>query len=195
MKSITFTPEMMKAILAGHKRVTRRVIVPQPTTAVFQPEIGWQIDYGFPRGQQTPAPYGREGDILALKSTWAVLPEFDSVKPTELDPKDIIPHFWYAGLRQKPPEVGKSRPGRFLPKTLWTLMPQIRITYPTRMERLQEITYLDVLYEGIEEPDCIQQGFQIFIGLWNNINAKRGYGWEQNPFVTVTYFELYRMGV
>ena len=39
----------------------------------------------------------------------------------------------------------------------------------------------------IDCPDCIRPS-QRFANLWNNLNAKRGYGWDKNPWVWVYAF-------
>ena len=71
-----------------------------------------------------------------------------------------------------------------------------------RLERLQEITEDDAWKEGVGDPydyqmpdyyDQIQfSGVGIkkcaFAGLWDSINAKRGYGWDSNPWVWVVEF-------
>jgi len=85
-----------------------------------------------------------------------------------------------------------------------------------RVERVQDITYEDAINEGIEAEefpcfcattDCAkidnelvcdkyilpkhkgetaQAGFGI---LWDSFNAKRGYGWDKNPWVWVIEFK------
>jgi hypothetical protein len=69
-----------------------------------------------------------------------------------------------------------------------------------RVERLQDITPKDAWDEGCrignsfpwEEhiPELQQQCRDIlFIQLWDSLNAKRGYGWDANPWVWVYEFE------
>lgn len=72
-----------------------------------------------------------------------------------------------------------------------------------RAERLQEITEEDAMDEGVKDPydyqhpDYYEQphmrGLEInksaFAGLWDSLNAKRGYGWDVNPWVWVVEFE------
>ena len=70
-----------------------------------------------------------------------------------------------------------------------------------RLERLQDISSDDACNEGVECcKDCMEHGGcnlpgvcayskQEFKELWNSINAKRGYGWDTNPWVWVIEFE------
>jgi hypothetical protein len=51
-----------------------------------------------------------------------------------------------------------------------------------RVERLQEITYQDVLAEGLESGHDSK-----FITLWQSINGPES--WEANPWVWVVEFE------
>lgn len=70
----------------------------------------------------------------------------------------------------------------------------------TRIERLQDITPNDCFAEGLPlgtvESDGIEPYkydrcliFQ-FSKLWDSINAKRGYGWEKNPWVWCISFKM-----
>lgn len=68
------------------------------------------------------------------------------------------------------------------------------------VEQLQEIEYADILEEGIEEPDWlsnIDSWFleedvmeEIFVEYWDNLNTKRGFVWDTNPYVWVVKFVL-----
>lgn len=81
----------------------------------------------------------------------------------------------------------------------------LRVT-DVRAERLWKINNEDALKEGFEgvpcsHPagsnacvDCMNTGWLEppsigFIMLWDKLNAKRGYGWEANPWVWVYTFE------
>jgi hypothetical protein len=63
-----------------------------------------------------------------------------------------------------------------------------------RVERIQDITEEDAKAEGIVvwEGDRLQRGNsggqQDFSKLWDSLNAKRGYGWDVNPWVWVISF-------
>lgn len=100
---------------------------------------------------------------------------------------------------------GKWRPSIHMPKEAARLF--LRVT-DVRAERVQDIAFLDALDEGIKadfvppdgwlEDDAIaiagamraQNGaIDAFRALWDTLNAKRGYGWDANPWVFVHTFE------
>ena len=73
-----------------------------------------------------------------------------------------------------------------------------------RVERVQEITEEDAIAEGVDSGRCEPRncapciygtgcpGISAIRGfkcLWDALNAKRGYGWEANPWVWVIEFE------
>jgi len=68
-----------------------------------------------------------------------------------------------------------------------------------RVERLQEITTWNIEAEGLpykierknEAIEICEAEIAIewFRNLWDSLNAKRGYGWEINPWVWVIEFK------
>jgi len=50
-----------------------------------------------------------------------------------------------------------------------------------KVERVQDIPDGDVQKEGVDEG---------WIHLWDSINAKRGFGWDVNPWIWVVEFKL-----
>jgi hypothetical protein len=52
-----------------------------------------------------------------------------------------------------------------------------------RVERVQDISQLDAMAEGT-------QGKRSYAALWDLLNAKRGYGWDANPWVWVIEFTM-----
>jgi hypothetical protein len=63
-----------------------------------------------------------------------------------------------------------------------------------REEQLQNISELDAEREGVKKhgyhphdlPYTFRKGFRL---LWDELNAKRGYPWLENPLVTVVEFK------
>lgn len=188
MKGLLFSPEMARAVCAGTKTMTRRVVVPQPPHAEFTRFK----EYTY-----------RPGERVAMLATWAVDVGRDSIKPTAIRSLDYsqLP-FWHAGMtKHKPlcnvPNLGKSRPGRFLPNHLRPLMPLLEIV-SVKCERVQEITEADAKSEGCD-GNC-QVGYipahqagpcsYHFAQLWDSINGERGYGWAVNPWCFCYTFKV-----
>jgi hypothetical protein len=80
----------------------------------------------------------------------------------------------------------------FMPR--WAARLFLRVT-SVRCERLQEISEADARVEGFEEwrrdDDCpmYYSAHDCFLIEWDRRFAKRGLGWETNPFVWVYDFE------
>ena len=61
-----------------------------------------------------------------------------------------------------------------------------------RVERLQDISAVDAGAEGITVPidGLPERGWrEIWIELWDGINAKRGFSWKSNPWVWCVEFK------
>jgi hypothetical protein len=59
------------------------------------------------------------------------------------------------------------------------------------VERLREIDNVDALAEGTQDLRTKENNWDrrdCFRELWNSINAKRGFGWDKNPWVWVVEF-------
>src|SRR5690606_17220174 len=81
-KPILFSGAMVRAILAGRKTQTRRVIRPQPPHGVGRytedgtpGEVDWVLldEDGDPSDSALRCPYGEPGDRLWIRETWAPL--------------------------------------------------------------------------------------------------------------------------
>ena len=75
------------------------------------------------------------------------------------------------------------RPSIFMHR--WASRIDLRITN-IRFEQLQAISDSDARAEGVS---CDLNCRRPFMELWDSINAKRGYGWDKNPYVWVIEFE------
>jgi hypothetical protein len=85
----------------------------------------------------------------------------------------------------------KWKPSIFMPKAAARIF--LRVTN-VQVDRIQSIYMDDIQSEGVV-PDGVVGGTvhqwrnDYWIPLWNSINAKRGYGWDKNPWVWVYTFE------
>ncbi len=146
-------------------------------------------------------PYGKTGDRLWVRETWV------SPHPT-INPGKMT-DFCYRATNPKP-EMLKWKPSIFMPR--WASRLTLEIT-DVRVQQLQDISPEDAIAEGIasEHEWDGQPGFgydmgmyykdysrsgvmigdpvQSYRSLWDSINAKRGFGWDKNPFVWVIVFK------
>jgi hypothetical protein len=200
-RPILFSGSMVRAILAGEKTQTRRVIKPQPpqdltwggwivSTTGDNKEIGCAEWDDFDRGLVTKShtvrcPYGQPGDRLWVRETWATGWFANGTPPRDL-PKETRVYY-----RATPGPVRedhyKWRPSIHMPR--WASRITLEVT-GIRAERLQAITEPDAVAEGvpvITDPECPPPAFR-FRALWDSINAQRGFAWGGDPWVWVVEF-------
>jgi len=193
---ILFSTPMVQAILAGNKTMTRRVIKPQPTFVNQVYNYALLMEDENKPSKEIKGPYGQPGDILWVRETWRNI----SVKPIECPVYDY--REYYSDKYYGPPI--KWKPSIHMPKAaarIWLEVVSVRV------ERLNEITAIDAKHEGIGDlflEDCAyddkyknipwnqEEGLAVhqFARLWDSINAKRGYGWDTNPWVWVVEFKV-----
>ena len=220
-KPILFNGEMVRAILAGRKTQTRRVIKPQPKTPQFE-HLGVGITglwcgytpswHGGPRVWEARCPYGKPGDQLWVRETFAELCELaDPWCECEDEAPDNPHHFieYRADSFNKYPgqwddaftdeiehakEEGylpRWKPSIFMPR--WASRIQLRVE-SVRVERVRDISEEDALAEGcipwVENGQEVDSARSDFAQLWNSINEERGFGWEKDPWVWVVEFSV-----
>ena len=175
-RPIIFSTPMILAILDGKKTMTRRVIKPQPAghefngfnafgEAIFYPRDDNSDDAGLRR-----CPFGQPGDKLWVRETWRTLTEGIEYRADWVDPPRGI---WKSPI--------------FMPRLASRITLEIAAI---RVERIQDITEEDIRYaEGCLYTPWLPSGDPlVFQNVWDSLNAKRGYGWEKNPFVWVIEF-------
>lgn len=196
-KPILFSAPMVNAILDGRKTMTRRVADGALWTA---PDGNLKfIDRRGTRSLLDACSYGKPGDTLWVRETF-MIERFPSA------PDKPLVHYradntaagsaWTAARMWKP--------SIFMPR--WASRIALRIT-DVRVERLQGISEEDAIAEGLtswsneKQPGVTHYGVAmvdevwstdprlVFSRLWDSINAKRGYGWDANPWVWVVSFE------
>lgn len=197
-RPIPFSAPMVRAILAGAKTQTRRVVTPAPVfwQAPF-PDGSWQWDggsqllrAGFGAAYvHTDAAsmaniaarfcrYGKPGDRLWVRETWAPCPDRGA------------PHTVYRadnGLRYEG-ETWKWRPSIFMPR--WASRTTLEIT-GVRVEHLQAISEADAMAEGVEPLLVPPDGggaphVEGYRALWESIHGVGS--WDANPWVWVVEF-------
>ena len=181
-KPIIFSGPMVRALLAGTKTQTRRLLV-QPkrwrgqfdllrTDVVGPHEVWWWNGTHDRVGASQQCPYGKAGDTLWVKETWRPLGA------------GVWVYRSTAGTANEAVHAGKWRPSIFMPRKIAQLL--LRVT-AVRVERLQEISVEDALAEGIEHRTMNDPRVE-YRWLWDSINAKRA-PWGLNPWVWVITFE------
>lgn len=183
MKPIIFSTPMVQAILDGRKTMTRRVC--RPLTKSYDCRLRRdETPYAWLNRNGYDAPY-HPGDVLWVRETW---------------------HQNYDGSiaykASAPPNKG-WKPSIYMPREAARIF--LRVT-DVGVERVQDITDADAMAEGFEGvpcdhpmgryacEDCMNTGYREpptvgFAELWDRLNAKRGYGWDANPWVWVISFD------
>lgn len=201
-RPILFSGEMVRAILEGRKTQTRRVVKFRPSmlkglTGQVQEHFEMKTVYSMPRGgfvfwsgdpgkefsdaayqdsdEGLRCPYGERGDRLWVRETFSNAEPilYRATLPIYL--KDIE-YIW--------------KPSIFMPR--WASRITLQITN-VRVERVQSISEMDAMNEGLWNgytstgPDDYNR--RKFAELWDKLNAKRGFGWDVNPWVWVIEFQ------
>lgn len=166
-RPILFSGEMVRAILEGRKTQTRRVMKPQPDTE-------------FPCVYDRECLYGIPGDRLWVREAFSIY-----------DHPEGPVCFYKADHPQD--EYLKWRPSIHMPR--WVSKILLEIT-DIRVERLKDISEEDAKAEGVvigvEEFKVTgtDRPYKLAYSLlWDLINAKRGFGWDVNPWVWVIEFK------
>ncbi len=209
-RPILFSGPMVRALLAGTKTQTRRVMKPEGAHHIFQfrgttaaagadeptGEWGW---CGSERviNDHIRCPYGKPGDRLWVREAWSPDPPSDGTWA----------YTAWAGCRQGQiagiPERFQHpafcnyaadwlhgpitwTPSIHMPR--WASRLLLGIT-GVRVERLQYITDADALAEGVDRTNTSIPGYALerFRQLWESINGPGS--WAANPWVWVIEFQ------
>jgi len=212
---ILFKGEMVRAIMAGQKTQTRRVMKPLlrvPSDGSWWDAIRyfscvdrwcWSRPHpggGFVRALKTSDyPYHKArydvGDLLWVRERQRVISIRKSNGETQIKvlyeadgtESDWLP---YPARLKGIPRVGRCLAyGGYRESSFRRL----EVT-GVRCERVQEISEEDALAEGcVPDPSKLLPQMPgpryLFLHLWDSINAKRGYSWHDNPYVWVYAFK------
>lgn len=198
-RPIIFSGPMVRALLNGSKTMTRRVLKPQPPDWIYQDgKPGYScltpkghiefrgryvdsdgVDHG-PASKFIKLPYAI-GDRL-----W--------VRETGWFGKRSRQTAYKADGGESPDRKDRWTPSIFMPR--WASRLTLTVT-DVRVQRLQEISDIDVVAEGVEIPDwkLIDQhgvtktaGPDLFAPLWNSIHGPDA--WDANLWVVALTFTV-----
>lgn len=221
-RPVLFSGSMVAAILAGRKSMTRRVMHPQPALPVVPREsvLSGEILWCHPApGDHTGilvksyrCPYGKPGDTLWCRETWAQVPRtayhHDPSIPHRVSPDGHSWAVYREGWERCQPCQWKPSIHMFR----WASRLTLELV-SVRVERLRDISEEDVAAEGIQaftkdgkvfkywpcDPhdgplkcawaDLPRDPREAFRHLWDRINGKKpGRSWADNPWVWTVSF-------
>jgi hypothetical protein len=211
VKGILFNTDMVRAILAGRKTVTRRKINRDIINNCDMDTDGTLLDYGNADGDFiNPVKLCRyqTGDILYVRETWTLEEFYDNGAMIKYRAGGELPIDYdcegetYHRL-VKFAEDGWI-PSLHMPKEAARIW--LRVT-DVRVERLQDITEEQARMEGVLSPyhyadndeyweetkrNELPYDIAAFSALWDSTIKKTGidiYGWNANPWVWAIKFE------
>ena len=191
VEPILFSGPMVRALLDGRKTQTRRVL------------------------REDERQRYAVGDVLWVKEEWSGHYHFRDTPPAKRvsfmtpDGPILREDIWYwADGRPATGDYERPRSPLFMPR--WASRITLEVT-AVRVQRLQEISDDDALAEGVTKvrDHCyVIQGFGYdlsglchsspivpFAHLWDSLSGKRGYGWDQNPWVIAPTFSVHNQNV
>jgi hypothetical protein len=214
-RPILFSTDMVQALLAGRKTMTRRIVKPQPDDLLIWPcnKVQTMVDLRDRELVTTMSPYGRIGDLLWVRETWALVPQSayrcsDGIAQTNKPECNHDAAVYRADWDRSKPR--RWRPSIHMPR--WASRLTLQITN-VRCERLQDIGEEDALAEGVERSswqysiEPYRNYFEprmasgknkslattSFYTLWDSIYGRGA--WDENPWVLVIEFKTHKCNV
>lgn len=208
-RPILFSGSMVRALLAGTKRQTRRLLQPRHLNG-----SGWPMPDGNASSNALTAnlarysPYGQPRDRLWVRETWHTSVGADGRAPAALGGHGWP--VWYAADGHGEPRFtgahdggpafltkGKTRVSIHMPR--WASRLTLEVT-EVRVQRLQEISEEDARAEGVFHGNDLDRTSytdthnpvttrDAFRALWSSINGVRA-DWASNPWVWAISFEV-----
>jgi hypothetical protein len=201
-RPILFSGPMVRALLAGTKTQTRRLLKPQPKVLKngswyrpFPQDLAnWQyalggIIYAYARVRTV------EGDRLYVREHWRSRADLDNIPPREMMSGVAV---WYEADGQGPATdlhmPGKHRQAMHMPR--WASRLTLTVT-DVRVERLQDISEEDAIAEGVapfnDEAGLYFSARDAYWTLWDQINGAGS--WDANPWVVAYSFSVERQNI
>ena len=198
-RPILFSAPMVRALLAGTKTQTRRVVKPQFAADAIPVEMpatdpagGWVVpghsgvwwcDAAANPDDVRRCPYGQPGDRLWVRETFSgpwCMEAQDGAAAAPPSKWAESSRIWYWADGE--PAYGdwtRPRPSIHMPR--WAS----RITLEITSVRLQDISEADAIAEGVY-TDPASPAYDAYAQLWDEINGPGS--WAANPWVWVLEF-------
>ena len=222
-KQIMFKAPMVKALLAGRKSMTRRILKPQPDVSKigspFHPEPRGGRKWVFMAYDDKPGysfatadftvPYA-VGDRLWCREKFSGLHRLEGYPPSQwlaaqidtYDGREIeeVAHIWY--WADGGPTYGdwtKPKSSRFMPK--WASRLTLVVT-DVKVERLMDISEEDARAEGApdwwrslpeDERNSTYTATGMFRDLWSSIHGPSA--WSENPWIAAIPFTVHQRNI
>lgn len=206
-RPILFNAPMVRALLAGAKTQTRRIVKPQPPVVTDHQSVAtpdafvcpekhtwWSGNYTQVIYHAARCPYGQPGDRLWVKEKTHRRPMLNFLTGEPLDekydggaysadyadmltPEEFDIAWWYSR---------STCPSIHMPRVFSRITLEIT---EVRIERLQDISRGDAMEEGCPFPNMAAgpDPRQWYAELWDSINGPGS--WEVNPWVWVVAFK------
>lgn len=193
-KPILFSGDMVRALLAGSKTQTRRVITKQAAhdaLATFGPEF-----LHLPGNRDLLPINVVPGDRLWVRETHALTNKHAYRLSVGVDqrvnPANDYDAAVYRACFDRSTGGLRWRPSIHMPR--WASRLTLTVT-GIQVERLQEICREDAVAEGCpgfvskngEDGEAPEEAFRT---LWDSLNKDRGFGWTANPWVVAYTFTV-----
>lgn len=204
-KPITFSAPMVRALLAGTKTQTRRL--------VGKPEY-----YGCPTGDcphDTQAECNaamaglvdeiarfKAGDRVYVREHWKTTPAYDDLSPSEMGGEEPLRYLaddaTFNWAEADGVAVGRHRQAMHMPR--WASRMWLEIT-DVRLQRLQDISEADALAEGALLPwtgtvgsacDDTRTARGEFSALWDSLHTEPGTRWAECPWIVAYTFTVHQ---
>lgn len=189
---ILFSGPMVRALLDGRKTQTRRVLRDQQPIDLGAGKHGTHLsrrpvhNHGKPVGHRLApvvCPYGVPDDRLWVRETFCFRGETTEGRD----------RYRYRADENPGTDGWRWTPAIHMPRAACRL--RLEVT-GVRVERLQDISEADALAEGFVVRQDISSDPEVhrdaardwYMELWDSLNAARGFGWKENPWVWVIEF-------
>jgi hypothetical protein len=209
-RPILFSGPMIRALLAGTKTQTRRIVKPAPEadqelrTITGSSGFVYVMDCTpmrpFPEARRIrwDCPYGQPGDKLWVRETWGCFDAWQGFHYAAdhegfgIGPDDDPDHI--------PEHAVRWKPSIHMPRAASRLLLEVT---EVRVERLQDISEADILAEGVtvdrvakwcntpwSSMPTLHHAWRV---LWESINGPGS--WDANPWVWCVSFSSPALGL